>query len=304
MPILFLIRLALLRVLVVVLLAGMAYGLIATVDVLFGTTFIAVLWQWLWRLWLFVLKWLRFLSRFGLRWMPGLAKRFVFRKGLSGISKLANTAFLALLFAALGGERYRRLARWAARSKSTVVRVAVRAWTTELWFFPRWLRACVFIIATIATIIAFAKIQEWAEKTNKPMLFGIDLWSFVFGFVASFVLTNLPLIGFDHFLRIIFRPLQHRYRRFIRRKGLIYVVLNWLIALRPARRRAELERKRLMRRWHAQYRAQNKANNQARQKGAPEPQDMEGRSAKGALPAAGEDATMGQSNPGGRNDDL
>jgi hypothetical protein len=130
------------------------------------------------------------------------------------------------------------------------VQAALAAWRVELWFFPRWLRAGVFIAATVASVFTFAEIQAWAETRNSPTIYGIDPWSFVFGLVASFFLTNLPLIGFDHFLAQVFRPLRHRYRRLVRRKGWGYTILNWLIALRPARRRAELERKRFMRRWH------------------------------------------------------
>ncbi|MCB1510978.1 MAG: hypothetical protein KDJ36_08735 [Hyphomicrobiaceae bacterium] len=258
MPTLLWLRLALVRVAVALFVAATAYVLIATVDVVFGTSLILLLWQWLAKFWLFVLKWLKFLARFGLRWLPNVAKRFVFRKGMSGISKIVTTGVLAGIFWVVGGERYRRYAELLNRSKSTTVRWLKAAWATELWFFPKWLRAVVFVVAAVACVIAFAQIQEWADNRNTPTFYGIDPWSFLFGLIASFFLTNLPLMGFDHFLNQIFRPLQRHYRRIIRRRGLLYVVLNWLMALRPARRRAELERKRFMRRWHANFNARRK----------------------------------------------
>jgi hypothetical protein len=226
------------------------YLLIATIDLLFGTSLVFLIWQWLGKVWLYVAKWLQYLGKFALRWFPGVAKRFAVRRGIIGFSKIGTTVVLAFMFYLIGGHRYRSLARWFEGSKATLITLLVRIWSVELWFFPRWLRACVFVVAVVASIIAFAQIQEWAEARNSPALYGIDPWSFTFGLVASFFLTKLPLIGFDHFLSQIFKPLRHHYRRFIRRKGVWYTALNWLIALRPARRRAELERKRFMRRWH------------------------------------------------------
>lgn len=264
MPTLLWIRLAIARFMLAVFVAVCAYLVIATIDVLFGTTLILALWQWAAKLWLFILKWLKFLARFGLRWLPNAAKRFVFRKGMSGISKIATTAVLAGLFWMLGGDRYRRYAVWVNRSKSATVQILKAIWATELWFFPKWLRAVVFIVAVVVTLIVFAQIQEWAETHHAPTFYGIDPWSFLFGLVASFFLTNLPLMGFDHFLSQIFRPLQRHYRGIIRRRGAIYVVLNWLMALRPARRRAELERKRFMRRWHAKELARRRQQQAAR----------------------------------------
>lgn len=261
MPALLWFRLAIARVALAAFVAVCAYLALAAIDVLFGTTLIFALWQWLATLWLFLLKWLKFLARFGLRWLPNAAKRFVVRKGLSGISKIATTFVLAGLFWMLGGDRYRRYAVWVNRSKSATIQLLKAIWATELWFFPKWLRAVVFIIAVVVTLIVFAQIQEWAESRHAPSFYGIDPWSFLFGLVASFFLTNLPLIGFDHFLSQIFRPLQRHYRRLIRRRGVMYAALNWLMALRPARRRAELERKRFMRRWHANDRARRLRHN-------------------------------------------
>lgn len=245
-------RLAAVRLLIASFIVAALYLLIATIDLMFGTSIIFVIWQWLGKLWLWLGKWVQYLSRFLVRWLPGLAKRFVFRKSLSGVSKIFTSLALAVLFYVLGGERYRAMVRWLERSKSATVQAALAAWRVELWFFPRWLRAGVFIAATVASVFTFAEIQAWAETRNSPTIYGIDPWSFVFGLVASFFLTNLPLIGFDHFLSHVFKPLQHRYRRIIRRKGVWITILNWLVGLRPARRRAELERKRFMRRWHAQ----------------------------------------------------
>jgi hypothetical protein len=250
MPILLLLRVAIVRVLAFAVLAGAVYLAIATIDAVFGTSIVFVLWQWLARFWLYLLKWLKFLSRFMWRWLPGLFKRFLFRKSLSGFTKIATSGVLAFLFYLVGGRRYRTLTRLFDRSKSAATRLALNLWSTEIWFFPKWLRALVFVVATLACLIAFARIQEWAETRNSPTLFGIDLWSFTFGLVASFFLTNLPLMGFDHFLSHVFRPLRHCYRRLIRRRSWPFAILNWLIALRPARRYAELERKRFMRRRH------------------------------------------------------
>jgi len=252
MPAYLLVRLVFVRLLAISFLLVVAYAGLAAIDFLFGTSAIVVIWQWLGKFWLFVLKWLKIMLRVILRWLPGVAKRFVFRKGMSGFSKIATTGLLALVFAWLGGDRYARLAKAIQRHKSGGVRLALLIWSAEVWFLPKWFRAGLFIAAVIASIFAFVGIQDWAEARNSPEFLGIDPWSFLFGLLASFVLTNLPLIGFDHFLAIIFRPLQHRYRRFIRRKGLGYVVVNWFIALRPARRWAELERKLFMRRWRRQ----------------------------------------------------
>lgn len=250
MPILPWLRVTIVRVLAFAFLVGVVYLAIFSIDALFGTSIIFVIWQWLARFWLYLLKWFKFLSRFMWRWLPGLFKRFLFRKSLTGFTKIATSGALAFVFYLIGGRRYRQLTEAFERSKSAATRIAVQLWSTEIWFFPKWLRALVFVVATLACLMAFAHIQEWAEARNSPTFLGIDPWSFTFGLIASFFLTNLPLMGFDHFLSHVFRPLRHRYRRFVRRRGWLYTVANWLIALRPARRYAELERKRFMRRWH------------------------------------------------------
>jgi hypothetical protein len=250
MPVLLLLRVLIVRVLAFAVVVGAAYLMIATVDAVFGTSVIFVIWQWLARFWLYLLKWFKVLSRFMWRWIPGLFKRFLFRKSLSGFTKIATSAILAFVFYLIGGRRYRRLEQLLNRSRSSTVRFAQLIWSTEIWFFPKWLRALTFVVASIGCLVLFARIQEWADARNSPTLLGIDPWSFTFGLVASFFLTHLPLMGFDHFLNQIFRPLRHRYQRLIRRRGWPYRILNWLLALRPARRYAELERKRFMRRWH------------------------------------------------------
>jgi hypothetical protein len=107
----------------------------------------------------------------------------------------------------------------------------------------------VFVIALVLVIIGFVEVQAWANRRNSPTILGIDLWSLTFGFIASFFLTKLPLIGFDHFISFIFRPLQKYFRRTVRKRGGVYILLNWALALRPLRRRAERERILYMRRW-------------------------------------------------------
>ncbi|MGI9386607.1 MAG: hypothetical protein ACR2OX_04190 [Methyloligellaceae bacterium] len=253
MPLLLLIRLILVRALVVVIAVAALYIGIAAIDYFLGTNAIAVIWQWLARLWQLVLRWLQFAGRLLLRGMPGFLKRFIFRKGMSGIWNLLTTGALALLFASLGGEKYDAVLKRVEAQKTQTVASLLRLWNLEIWFMPRWLRAGIFVAAVTLCIMGFVEIQEWAENRNSPTFLGIDPWSFLFGFVASFFLTKLPVIGFDHFVSVIFQPMQHRYRHLIRGKGPLIVILNWLLALRPIRRKAELERKRFMRRWKQKH---------------------------------------------------
>lgn len=249
MPWLLLIRVVLMRVFVIAIVLAAIYLGIATIDYLFGTNAIAVIWQWLARLWQLLLRWLQFAGRLLLRGMPGFLKRFIFRKGMSGIWNLLITGALAVLFAWLGGEKYETVLKRIEDDKKRIMEALLRLWNVEIRFLPRWLRAGIFIVTAVFCVLGFVEIQEWAENRNSPTILGIDPWSFLFGFVASFFLTKLPVIGFDHFVSFVFHPLQQRYRRFIRRKGPFFTILNWLLALRPARRRAELERKLFMRRW-------------------------------------------------------
>jgi hypothetical protein len=234
---------------VIVIAIAAIYAGIATVDYFFGTNAIAVIWQWMARLWQILLRWLQFAGRLLLRGMPGFIKRFFFRRGMSGIWRLFTTGVLTLMFAMLGSEKYDAVLKRLEAQKKRTIAALLRLWNIEIWFLPKWVRAGIFIVAVVSCIFGFAEIQEWAEARNSPTVLGIDPWSFLFGFIASFFLTKLPVIGFDHFISFVFRPLQKHYRRLVRGKGTLVALFNWLLALRPVRRRAELERKLFMRRW-------------------------------------------------------
>lgn len=245
-------KLIAIRVLVVLFALLLLGGGLALIDYLYGTKAIAVLWQWGLRLWQLALNSLKVASRFLIRLFPEFIKRFFLRKSLSGVWRLVMTGFLTILFAVLGGHTYHRLVNFCTRARDGTVGAAVSVWQAELWFFPRWIRACIFLVAVYFSVLYFIEIQRWAAANNSPSFLGIDPWSLLFGFAASFFLTSLPLIGFDQFVTVMFRPLQKYYRRFIRGRGFSPAVANWLLAFRPLRRRAELERIRYMRKWRHQ----------------------------------------------------
>ena len=245
-------KLIAIRVLVVLFVLLILGGGLALIDYLYGTKAIAILWQWVIRLGQFALNGLKVASRFLVRLFPGFLKRFFLRKSLSGVWRLIMTGVLTFLFAVLGGHAYHRLVSYFTRARDGTVGAIIRVWQAELWFFPRWMRACIFLIGVYFSVRYFIEIQQWAEENNSPSFLGIDPWSLIFGFAASFFLTSLPLIGFDHFVTVMFRPLQKYYRRFIRGPGIAPTTASWLLAFRPLRRRAELERIRYMRKWRHQ----------------------------------------------------